>query len=93
MSRTMSAQRQYPLSKIKAGTYVTILTIPEDNYKSQFIRFGIIEGEKIYCMTRLPGGTLIIQKNRQEIAIGPALAAKIMVQLGSLLTTEHSSSG
>lgn len=84
----MSTQKQLPLSNIKAGTYVTVTTIPDGNYKAQFIRFGIIEGEKIYCMTRLPGGTLIIQKNRQEIAIGPALSAKIFVQIGSLLRTE-----
>ncbi len=83
----MSAQRPLPLSKIRAGTYVTIVTIPDGNYKAQFIRFGIIEGEKVYCMTRLPGGTLIIRKNRQEIAIGPALSAQIFVQLSSLLRT------
>jgi Fe2+ transport system protein FeoA len=88
----MSAQRSLPLSKIKAGTYVTIVTIPDGNYKAQFIRFGIIEGEKIYCMTRLPGGTLIIQKNRQEIAIGPALSAQILVRLSSLLRTETATS-
>lgn len=84
----MSTQRSLPLSKIKAGTYVTVVTIPDGNYKAQFIRFGIIEGEKIYCMTRLPGGTLIIRKNRQEIAIGPALSGQILVQLSSLLRSE-----
>lgn len=88
----MATQKQLPLSKIKAGTNVTVVTLPDGNYKAQFIRFGIIEGEKIYCMTRLPGGTLIIQKNRQEIAIGPALSAKIFVQVGSLLRTETTTS-
>jgi Fe2+ transport system protein FeoA len=81
----MSTQHPLPLSKIKPGSYVTIVTIPGGNYKAQFIRFGIIEGEKIFCMTRLPGGTLIIQKNRQEIAIGPALSAKIFVRVSSML--------
>lgn len=88
----MAAQHPLPLSKIKAGSYVTVVTIPGGNYKAQFIRFGIIEGEKIYCMTRLPGGTLIIQKNRQEIAIGPALTARIFVQVGSLLPAETTAS-
>jgi len=84
----MSTQHPLPLSKIKPGSYVTIVTIPGGNYKAQFIRFGIIEGEKIFCMTRLPGGTLIIQKNRQEIAIGPALSAQIFVNVGSMLKSE-----
>ncbi len=88
----MSTKYPLPLSKIKAGSYVTVVTIPAGIYKAQFIRFGIIEGEKIYCMTRLPGGTLIIQKNRQEIAIGPALTARILVQMSSLLQTETTGS-
>jgi len=84
----MSSQHPLPLSKIKPGTYVTVVTIPGGFYKAQFIRFGIIEGEKIFCLTRLPGGTLIIQKNRQEIAIGPALSAQILVNVGSLLKSD-----
>jgi Fe2+ transport system protein FeoA len=84
----MAAQRPIPLSRIKAGNYVTIVTIPDGNYKAQFIRFGIIEGEKVYCMTRLPGGTIILQKNRQEIAVGPALTAQIFVHLLSLQSVE-----
>jgi Fe2+ transport system protein FeoA len=85
---SMATQRPIPLSRIKAGNYVTIVTIPDGNYKAQFIRFGIIEGEKVYCMTRLPGGTIILQKNRQEIAVGPALTAQIFVQLLSLRSVE-----
>jgi Fe2+ transport system protein FeoA len=85
----MSSHKPLPLSGIKSGTYVTIVTIPDNKYKAQFIRFGIIEGERVLCLTRLPGGTLIIQKNRQEIAIGPALTKKILVVLGSKLSSER----
>jgi Fe2+ transport system protein FeoA len=43
------------------------------------IRLGIHQGEFIKCIQRLPGGTLLVEKNRQEIAIGAALAKAIMV--------------
>jgi Fe2+ transport system protein FeoA len=76
----MTLHRPFPLSKIKSGASVTIVTMPAGTFRAQFIRFGITEGEEIICVTRLPGGTLIIQKNRQEIAIGPALSARILVQ-------------
>ncbi len=75
----MSTIKPIPLSRIKSGTYVTVVTIPDGDFKAQFIRFGIHEGERILCLTRLPGGTLIIQKNRQEIAIGPGLTSRILV--------------
>jgi ferrous iron transport protein A len=47
--------------------------------RAQFIRIGISEGERIKCIERLPGGTIVIQKNRQQIAIGHLLATQILV--------------
>jgi Fe2+ transport system protein FeoA len=70
---------QLPLSRIAKGTTVTIAVLPDGIVKSQFIRLGICEGQKIRCRERLPGGTLIVERNRQEIAIGGALAKKILV--------------
>ncbi|MFA3781540.1 ferrous iron transport protein A [Melioribacteraceae bacterium 4301-Me] len=49
--------------------------------KAQLIRLGIAEGDVVKCIERLPGGTVIIQKNRQEIAIGLELAKKIKISL------------
>lgn len=68
-----------PLSGISRGTHVTIASLPGGILKSQFIRLGLSEGQKIRCLERLPGGTLIVQRNRQEIAIGKSLAKKILV--------------
>lgn len=65
------------LDKVKKGTYLTITHLPEGIAKVQLIRIGITEGSKVYCLERLPGGTIIIQKNRQEIAIGFELARTI----------------
>ena len=43
------------------------------------IRLGILKGQLVRCLERLPGGTVVIEKNRQEIAIGVALARLILV--------------
>ena len=69
------------LDKVKKGKFLTILSLPIDDYKIQLIRLGLSEGESVKCIGRLPGGTIVIQKNRQEIAIGYELARKIKIIL------------
>ena len=69
------------LDKVKKGKFLTILSLPVDDYKIQLIRLGLSEGESVKCIERLPGGTIVIQKNRQEIAIGYELARKIKIIL------------
>ena len=73
------SERPLPLSRITRGTRVTIAVLPDGILRSQFIRLGICVGQNIMCLQRLPGGTLIIERNRQEIAIGRTLAQKILV--------------
>ncbi len=53
------------------------MQLPSGNIKVQLIRIGISVGDKVFCLERLPGGTIVIQKNRQEIAIGYDLARQI----------------
>jgi ferrous iron transport protein A len=67
------------LDKSKKGLFIVIVKLPDGNYKSQLIRMGISEGDTLKCLQRLPGGTIVVQKNRQEIAIGYDLAKKIKV--------------
>lgn len=67
------------LDEAKKGKQLTVLSLPEGNIKSQLIRLGITEGDSITCIERLPGGTMVLQKNRQEIAIGFDLARKIKI--------------
>ena len=67
------------LDKVKKGNTVKVIKLPDGNIKSQLIRFGIVEGDILKCIERLPGGTVVIQKNRQEIALGFELAKKIKV--------------
>ena len=68
-----------PLHHVKKGSRLLIVEIPEGRSRSQLIRLGVVKGEFIRCLERLPGGTVVIQKHRQEIAIGVTLARTILV--------------
>jgi Fe2+ transport system protein FeoA len=68
-----------PLHQATKGSHLVILEIPEGRARSQLIRLGVVKGEFIRCLERLPGGTIVIQKRRQEIAIGVTLARSILV--------------
>jgi ferrous iron transport protein A len=69
------------LDKAKKGISLTVTKLPSGEIKSQLIRLGIGEGDLLKCIERLPGGTIVVQKNRQEIAIGFDLAKKIKISL------------
>jgi Fe2+ transport system protein FeoA len=75
----MQASDSVPLTTIARGRRVRVVEVPDGRTKAQLIRLGILQGEFIKCLQRLPGGTMLIEKNRQEIAIGAALANAIMV--------------
>jgi Fe2+ transport system protein FeoA len=60
---------------------VRILSVPDGTVRAQFIRLGISEGERVKCLERLPGGTIVLQKNRQQIALGHKLAKQVVVRL------------
>jgi ferrous iron transport protein A len=77
-----------PLHQVIKGSRLVIIDIPDGRAKEQLIRLGVVKGEFIRCLERLPGGTIVIQKHRQEIAIGVALARSIVVAYAA---SEHSS--
>jgi Fe2+ transport system protein FeoA len=68
------------LDKIEIGNRYSVVSIPTGTLRSQLLRLGISEGQAIFCLSRLPGGTMVIKLNRQEIALGSTLAKKIMVK-------------
>ena len=74
-------QKTALLVSVKAGHSVRIVSVPRGTLRAQFIRLGISEGERVTCLERLPGGTIVIQKNRQQIALGNKLARQIVVRL------------
>ncbi|RJP70064.1 MAG: ferrous iron transport protein A [Ignavibacteriales bacterium] len=65
------------LDTVKKGMKVIIATLPDGIEKAQLIRLGITKGSVVLCLERLPGGTIVLKRNRQEIAIGYPLAKKI----------------
>jgi Fe2+ transport system protein FeoA len=68
-----------PLHEVKKGSRLVVVEIPEGQSRSKLIRLGVVKGEFVRCLERLPGGTVVIQKHRQEIAIGVTLARTILV--------------
>ena len=75
----MTKDMTVPLHTVSKGSRVLIVKVPEGKGKSQLIRLGILKGEFIRCLERLPGGTMVIEKNRREVAIGMTLAKTIFV--------------
>ncbi|HZD40868.1 MAG TPA: ferrous iron transport protein A [Terriglobales bacterium] len=74
-----SETKRLPLSSAARGRSFVVTDIPQGRPRAQLIRLGIMEGELIKCVERLPGGTVVVEKNRQEIAIGSSLATSILV--------------
>ena len=68
-----------PLHAVRKGRLVKVVNVPEGKNKALLIRLGVVEGVILRCLERLPGGTIVVQKQRQEIAIGAPLARLIFV--------------
>jgi|TergutMp193P3_1026864.scaffolds.fasta_scaffold125699_2 Fe2+ transport system protein FeoA len=68
------------LSSILPGQKVVIKHIPEGKYKSQLLRLGLYEGQTIECISKLPGGTMVLGVNRQELALGKKLTNSIDIE-------------
>ena len=67
------------LTRLKKGQVMRVHSLPVGTLRAQLIRLGLNEGAIVVCFERLPGGTIVLQKNRQLIAIGHALAKEILV--------------
>ncbi len=78
-SRSSDGGREKRLAEIETGQWVRISSLPEGILYAQFVRLGIHEGQRVKCLERLPGGTIVLQKNRQQVAVGHALAKIIYV--------------
>lgn len=70
-----------PLNTVKTGVIIKIVSIPHGLVGAQFVRLGIHTGEKLQCLEKMPGGTVVLRKNRRQIAIGRELAKQIYVSL------------
>lgn len=66
----------------RRGSRGVILSLPEGSeLRSQCIRLGLCVGASFLCIERLPGGTIVLETNRQEIALGKHLADSIGIRL------------
>jgi ferrous iron transport protein A len=68
------------LSTVSKGSSLRVIDIPQGIEGTRLIRLGLVRGAFIKCLERLPGGTVVIGINRQEIAIGASLANTIVVE-------------
>ena len=68
------------LDKAKKGQMMMIKSIPDSLIRAQAIRFGINEGTIVTCREIVPAGPVIVERQKQEIAIGRNLAKSITVE-------------
>lgn len=67
------------LDDIKVGQRVEILDFLDSTISRFFSCFGLEKGQNITCIAK--PGPIIIQRNRQEIAVGRDLSKQIYVKV------------
>lgn len=69
------------LLDLQKGERARIVSLPTDSVlRSQCIRLGLTAGAVVTCAVRLPGGTVVVETGRQELALGRSLAGSIAVE-------------
>lgn len=64
----------------RKGERLEIVSIQNDDARIQALRFGLGAGAVALCVTKVPGGPIVLKSGRQEIAIGRKLADSITVR-------------
>jgi Fe2+ transport system protein FeoA len=67
------------LDRLRAGDTCRVSRIDDETARVQALRFGMGEGSRVSCVTRIPAGPVILKSGRQEIAVGHGLAQRIEV--------------
>ena len=68
------------LDRAHRGDEMVVMSVDDDRARVTAIRFGIAQGAKITCVTRIPAGPIVLKSGRQEIAVGRNLAKRICVR-------------
>lgn len=83
----MTLDEQYAIDPEKTtldgahrGDEMVVTRVDDDRARVTAIRFGISEGAKVTCVTRIPAGPIVLKSGRQEIAVGRNLAKRICVR-------------
>jgi len=68
------------LDCVRKGERCEIISVDDSTARVQALRFGVVEGANVECVTKIPAGPLVIKSGRQEIAVGRSLAKRISVR-------------
>ena len=68
------------LDALRGGDEVEVLEVGDENARIHALRFGMEEGSRVQCVTRIPAGPIILKSGRQEVAVGRSLAKRIRVR-------------
>lgn len=75
-----AAHRSRTLDSARKGERLVVHDIKDDHARMHAIRFGMSKGAEITCLTRVPGGPVVLKCGRTEIAVGRKLAECILVR-------------
>ena len=73
-------RRAFTLDRLGRGESCEVVGIDDEMTRICALRFGMSEGARISCVTRIPAGPVVVRSGRQEIAIGRKLAKRIEVR-------------
>lgn len=72
--------RAFTLDRMRRGDSCEVVSIGDEMARISAMRFGMSEGARVSCVTRIPAGPIVIRSGRQEIAVGRRLARRISVR-------------
>jgi ferrous iron transport protein A len=68
------------LDMTRPGDEFEIVEVGDERARMHALRFGMAEGARVSCVTRVPAGPIVLKCGRQEIAVGRHLARRIRVR-------------
>lgn len=68
------------LDTVRRGEEFEIVDVADENMRVHALRFGMAEGSRVSCVTKIPAGPVVLRSGRQEIAVGRSLARCITVR-------------
>jgi Fe2+ transport system protein FeoA len=68
------------LADARRGQHFTVTAVDDEHARVTCLRFGMAEGARVSCVTRIPAGPIVLRSGRQEIAVGRELAKRISVR-------------
>ena len=79
-ARLVNDPTETTLDRAHRGDEMVVMSVDDEHARVTAIRFGISQGAKVTCVTRIPAGPIVLKSGRQEIAVGRNLAKRICVR-------------